>query len=383
MCPEAVSATVVGMMTREMNLMMAASTAGLLGFYLLFSSAPLYAATGGGGGLGAGSVTGAMMLATVAAELAVPWLLSRLGYRAVMGLGLALLGLPALLLPLSAALGWVLAVNVLRGAGLGVLVVAGTALTAELVPAERRGEGLGLYGVAVGIPSVLGLPLGLWASHALGFGPVFAVAGLVPLAGLPAVLGLPATRPAAKPAAGPTATGGVAGLALIFAAVTTATGVLVTFLPLAGTPELASGALLVQSLATPAARWWAGRHGDRRGSAGLLAPGVLACAAGVALQVWAGSPVVVVAGMALFGAGFGVLQNATLALMFERGGAARVSALWNLAYDAGMGVGAMGFGLVLGHTGYAAGFGLVALIVAVTLPLTRAEARVKALARCA
>ncbi|MGR6915327.1 MFS transporter [[Actinomadura] parvosata] len=371
------------MMTREMNLMMAASTAGLLGFYLLFSSAPLYAATGGGGGLGAGSVTGAMMLATVAAELAVPWLLSRLGYRAVMGLGLALLGLPALLLPLSAALGWVLAVSVLRGAGLGVLVVAGTALTAELVPAERRGEGLGLYGVAVGIPSVLGLPLGLWASHALGFGPVFAVAGLVPLAGLPAALGLPATRPAAKPAAGPTASGGVAGLALVFAAATTATGVLVTFLPLAGTPELASAALLVQSLATPAARWWAGRHGDRRGSAGLLAPGVLACAAGVALQAWPGGPVVVVAGMALFGAGFGVLQNATLALMFERGEAARVSALWNLAYDAGMGVGAMGFGLVLGHTGYAAGFGLVALIVAVTLPLTRAEARVKALTQCA
>ncbi|MGW3348177.1 MFS transporter [Nonomuraea rubra] len=362
------------MMTREMNLMMAASTAGLLGFYLLFSSVPLYAATGGGGGLGAGSVTGAMMLATVAAELAVPWLLSRLGYRAVMGLGLVLLGLPALLLPLSAELSWVLGISVLRGAGLGVLVVAGTALTAELVPEERRGEGLGLYGVAVGIPSVLGLPLGLWASDALGFGPVFAVAGLVPLAGLPAVLGLPATRPAygTKPAsaAGPAA-GGLASLALVFAAVTTATGVLVTFLPLAGSPELASVALLVQSLATPAARWWAGRHGDRHGSAGLLVPGVLATAAGVALQVWAGSPVAVVAGMALFGAGFGVLQNATLALMFERGGAARVSALWNLAYDAGMGAGAMGFGLVLGHTGYAAGFGLVALLVLATLPLAR------------
>ncbi|MEV0828020.1 MFS transporter [Nonomuraea rubra] len=362
------------MMTREMNLMMAASTAGLLGFYLLFSSVPLYAATGGGGGLGAGSVTGAMMLATVAAELAVPWLLSRLGYRAVMGLGLVLLGLPALLLPLSAALSWVLGISVLRGAGLGVMVVAGTALTAELVPEERRGEGLGLYGVAVGIPSVLGLPLGLWASDALGFGPVFAVAGLVPLAGLPAVLGLPATRPAygTKPAsaAGPAA-GGLASLALVFAAVTTATGVLVTFLPLAGSPELASVALLVQSLATPAARWWAGRHGDRHGSAGLLVPGVLATAAGVALQVWAGSPVAVVAGMALFGAGFGVLQNATLALMFERGGAARVSALWNLAYDAGMGAGAMGFGLVLGHTGYAAGFGLVALLVLATLPLAR------------
>ncbi|MEV0387880.1 MFS transporter [Nonomuraea sp. NPDC050643] len=361
------------MMTRSMNLMMAASTAGLLGFYLLFSAVPLYATTGGAGGLGAGSVTGAMMLATVAAELAVPWLLSRLGYRAVMGLGLALLGLPALLLPLSAALGWVVAISVVRGAGLGVLVVTGTALTAELIPAERRGEGLGLYGVAVGVPSVLGLPLGLWASDALGHASVFVVAGLVPLAGLPAVLGLPATRPvrAVGSRERGQGTGEVTRLAVVFAAVTTATGVMVTFLPLAGSPELASVALLTQSLATPAARWLAGRHGDRHGSAGLLKPGLLACAAGIGLQFWTGGPVAVVAGMALFGAGFGVLQNATLALMFERGEASRVSALWNLAFDAGMGVGAMGFGLVLGHTGYPVGFALVAVLMAVTLPLTR------------
>ncbi|SEH02554.1 Predicted arabinose efflux permease, MFS family [Nonomuraea solani] len=352
---------------------MAASTAGLLGFYLLFSAVPLYATTGGAGGLGAGAVTGVMMLATVVAELAVPWSLSRFGYRAVMGLGLALLGLPALLLPLSAGLGWVLGISALRGAGLGVLVVTGTALTAELVPAERRGEGLGVYGVAVGIPSVLGLPLGLWASDALGHTPVFVVAGLVPLAGLPAVLGLPAKRPVRDPG-GVVVSGELIKLATVFAAATVATGVMVTFLPLAGSPELASVALLIQSLATPAARWLAGRHGDRHGSAGLLKPGVLACALGVGLQFWTGGPVAVVAGMALFGAGLGVLQNATLALMFERGEAARVSTLWNLAFDAGMGAGAMGFGLVLGYTGYPTGFAIVAALMAATLPLTRLRA---------
>ncbi|WP_345562815.1 MFS transporter [Nonomuraea rosea] len=360
------------MMTRSMNLMMAASVAGLLGFYLLFATVPLYAATGGAGEFGAGAVTGVMMLATVLAELAVPWLLARLGYRAVLALGLVLLGLPALLLPVSAELPLVLGVSLLRGAGLGVLVVAGTALTAELVPAGRRGEVLGLYGVAVGVPSIFGLPLGLWAGGAIGFTPVFVVAGLIPLAGLVAVLGLPHIA-AAKPEPGERAAGmrGLMAPALIFAGVTTATGVLVTFLPLAGSPGLASAALLTQSLTTPVARWLAGKFGDRHGSARLLVPGLLATVTGVALQVWVGSPVAVVAGMAVFGAGFGVLQNATLVLMIERGPAARVSALWNLAYDAGMGVGAMGFGLVLGHTGYPLGFALVAVLMAVTLPLTR------------
>ncbi|SDM26651.1 MFS transporter [Nonomuraea jiangxiensis] len=370
------------MMTRSMKLAMAASTAGMLGFYLLFSALPLYAATGGGaGGSGAGAVTGVMMLATVLAEPTVPWLLSRFGYRAVMALGLTLLGLPALLLPLSAELPLVLAVSLLRGAGLGILVVVGTAITAELVPAERRGEGLGLYGVAVGVPSILGLPLGLWASDTLGFTPVLIIAALVPLAGLVATAGLPATRPARATGGPGLGLRGLAGPAVLFGTTAVATGVMVTFLPLAGSPGLASVALLAQSLATPTARWVAGRLGDRHGSARLLVPGLSAAVGGVALQVWVGSPVAVVAGMALFGVGFGVLQNATLALMFERGAASTVSALWNLAYDAGMGVGAMGFGLVLGLTGYPAGFAMVAVLVAVTLPLARAGRTQAPLAR--
>lgn len=356
------------MLTRSLNLAMAASVGGLLGFYLLISTVPRYAAIGGAGDLGAGLATGTMMLTTVLLELAVPWLLSRYGYRSVMGLGLALLGAPGLALPLSSGLELVLVVCALRGAGLGIVVVAGTALAADLVPAERRGEGLGLYGVAVGVPSIIGLPLGLWAAEHLGYTPVFLVAAIVPLAALAAVPGLPTTRPAT--------TGGVAGLSglmgptLVFGAVTLAVGVIVTFLPLAGSPELAPLALLAQSIMTPLARWWAGKSGDRKGSARLLVPSVVACAAGVALLVVPQHPVAMIAGMALFGAGFGVAQNVTLALMFERVNKAefgKVSALWNLAYDAGMGIGAVGFGLVIGSTGYAMGFALTAALVVVSL----------------
>ncbi|WP_433516444.1 MFS transporter [Nonomuraea sp. CA-143628] len=381
------------LLTRPLLMTMAAAAGGLLGFYLLFATMPLYAASGGAGESGVGFTTGAMMLSTVLLELAVPWLLSRYGYRAVLALGLVLLGLPSLLLPLSAGLPLILAVALLRGGGLGILVVAGTALAAELVPAERRGEGLGLYGVAVGVPSVIGLPLGLWAAGVLGFTPVLIVGGLIPLAGLVAVLGLPALTPATEPSTEPSTapTGGPgakpAGTfelrsqvrpTLIFAAVTLAVGVLVTFLPLAGSPELASGALLAQSLGTPLARWWAGKVGDGHGSERLLVPGVLVTAVGVALQVWSAEPVAVVAGMALFGLGFGVLQNATLALMLERGPAGPVSALWNLAYDAGMGVGAMGFGLFIGHTGYPVGFAVTAALVAATLPLALRRTRATA-----
>jgi hypothetical protein len=85
------------------------------------------------------------------------------------------------------------------------------------------------------------------------------------VARLVAVLGLPHIVPA-KPEPGGRAAGmrGLMPTALIFAGVTTATGVLVAFLPLAGSPGLASAALLTPSLTTPVARWLAGRFGGCR-----------------------------------------------------------------------------------------------------------------------
>lgn len=361
------------MLTRSLNLAMAASVGGMLGFYLMLSTVPAYAAAGGAGDLGAGLATGTMMLATVLLELAVPWLLRRYGYRSVIALGLVLLGLPALALPLSSGLPLVLAVCLLRGAGLGILVVAGTALVAEIVPAERRGEGLGVYGVAVGIPSIICLPFGLWVGEHFGYTPVFLAAAILPLAALAAVPGLPTTRPARS-------MGGVAGLSglgapiVVFGAVTLAVGVMVTFLPLAAPASLA---LLAQSLTTPVARWWAGRVSDRHGADRLLVPALLAAGLGTALLVVVGDQVAMVAGMALFGVGFGIAQNVTLTMMFERNAdSGRVSALWNLAYDAGMGIGAAGFGVVMGMTGYAAGFAITAaLVFAAIVPARRTLTR--------
>ena len=44
-----------------------------------------------------------------------------------------------------------------------------------------------------------------------------------------------------------------------------------------------------------------------------------------------------------------------------------VSALWNLAYDAGMGLGAAGFGAVTALTGYPASFALTGVLMLAAL----------------
>jgi predicted MFS family arabinose efflux permease len=359
-------------LTGPVVLLLLAGFGGLSSFYLLLSVVPLYAVAGGAGDLGAGLTTGALMVSTVATELVMTRLLARLGYRLTMGLGLLLLGAPAFLLLLSSALPLIVAVCLVRGAGLAIVAVTGSALIAELVRQERRGEGLGLYGVAVGVPAIVGLPLGVWLIPRVGYAPVFVAAAVVALAAVGAVAGLPAYRPAQASRDGVLAglrTAGLVRPSLVFLAVTVASGVVATFVPLAVPAEsrrLVSLALLVQAVTATLARWAAGRFGDRRGNAGLLPPAVLAAAVGMAGLIWTANPLALVVGMALFGIGFGIAQNATLTLMFERAPSSRygtVSTMWNLAYDAGIGIGAVGFGAVAELTGYATAFALTSALV--------------------
>ena len=143
---------------------------------LLFSVIPLFASESTGNDLAAGLATGTMMLATVLVELGTPRLLAMLGYRWIMALGVALLGFPSLLLIPFSGLWAVIVVCLARGAGLAIVVVAGTALAAQLFPVHRRAEGLGLYGLAVSISSIVALPFGVWLADTAGYTVVFVIA---------------------------------------------------------------------------------------------------------------------------------------------------------------------------------------------------------------
>jgi predicted MFS family arabinose efflux permease len=161
---------------------------------------------------------------------------------------------------------------------------------------------------------------------------------------------------------------------LVFAATTMAVGVIVTFLPLATAPGSglfsAAGALLVVGVASAAGRWWAGRFGDRRNPRLLLPPGLLATALGMVALLM--GDMFLVGGAALFGVGFGLLQNATLVLMMGRVSESEYglgSALWNAAFDAGTGLGSFLFGFIIVALGFSWAFQLCAGLVASALVL--------------
>lgn len=369
---------------------------GFAGYALLLPTAPLWATHGGADAGGAGLVNAVLMLATVAFQTTVPSALRRLGWRVTLVTGVLLLGLPSLALLFTDQLGWILALSAVRGAGFAVVTVCGATAIAELVDAPRRGRAIGVYGLAVAAPQVLLTPSAAWIAEAVDFRVVF-VAGALPVLAVPfaaalgrhldgAVRGGSGARLAAR--GGQRRARGRMLLALalpslVLLAVTTPGGALLTFAPQFrhGTTVAVLG-LLGLTAAAAVARWLAGGPADRFGPRRFIAPLLVLCAAGLALCAWslaeAGpGAVVLVAGMTIVGIAYGSLQNLTLVTAFaavpdqDRSVA---SAVWNIGFDAGTGLGSLVVGFIAAGTSFSVGLLTTATLCAVVAVVTLAGA---------
>lgn len=362
---------------------------------------------GRGAGL-AGAYTGVFMAATVLTQTQTPRMLRRFGYGQTMFVSGLLLGLPTFLHVFGTDAALVLGIAVIRGMGFGALTVAESALIAELVPLKFLGKASGALGVAVGVAQLTCLPLGLAIAHWTGtYQSVYVLGGVISLVGSAMALLIPKLKAAAKT---PTAkaTEAKASTATTSTASKNAEGTApetaeepATELPtgdpgpaenvstwkLVAVPALAMGTTAmgfggISAFLAPAAReidlvagaivagaalsvmggaqmvfrYIAGAWADRKGKAGTLIIGALA--AGVvglvfmALVVYAGwSAWWLLGAAAFYGAGFGMVQNEALLLMFARlprERTAEASAYWNMAFDSGTGTGSFVLGLVAG-----------------------------------
>lgn len=375
---------------RDFVLLLLATFGAVSNYATLLSVVPLWAASGGSGGTGMGATTGVVMGATVLSQLAMSRLFRLLSLRQLVALGAALMGVPTPAYALSDALAPVLAVSAVRGAGFGLVVVAGGALTAELVPSAQLGKGIGWYGLSTGLPSVVCLPVGVWAAQEVGFGSVFVATSVLALLAVPVALGV-RHRSTSPPDAPLRETGGAKPGRLralmppsgLMVAGAIGLGGVSTFLPLAlNDPATASLALFGVSTGVIAGRLGTGAATDVVGSGRLLPPAVVLSALGMVglalvTQVGGGALPALLAALA-YGLGWGAVQNDTLVLMMRHagtGGHGLASTVWNMAFDGGTGVGAVLLGVVVAVAGHSWAFGVAAALIALTAPLAWREAR--------
>lgn len=164
-------------------LLLAVTFLAFVNYAALLSVVPLWASTGGAASAAVGATTGAMMAATVATQLAMPWVFRILRLRDMMIVGAVLLSVPTPLYLLSAAIAPVMVITVVRGIGFAFVVMAGATLAADLAPEGRLARSVSLYGAAAALPNLAALAGGVWIAHAWGFQAVFWGSATVTLAG--------------------------------------------------------------------------------------------------------------------------------------------------------------------------------------------------------
>jgi MFS family permease len=350
-------------------------------FQWTYATLPGYVQSIGGSLLDVGLATALFSLSAVASRPILGGLADRWGRRPMLVGGAALFALAPALYAATDAIVPFMAVRLLHGVGLASFTTAYTAFVVDLVAAERRGVAVGLAGSASNLGLLFMPALGAAVAAGLGYEWHWVLAAALAAAGLLLTLTLREPRAAA---AGHTrarawSTARVARLRPVWVATLGGTGLAVFYgvalsyvAPLAAERDLSAAGLYfsASAVAVMLSQSTAGWLSDRIGRRAVAAPGLAVAALAATMLVWVRTDAALIAAGAALGLGWGLVRaGIDTGVADAVGGEARGTALGVLytGFDAAIGLGSFGLGLVVQAHGYAAAFGLAAAWAVLTL----------------
>ncbi|SDK13651.1 Predicted arabinose efflux permease, MFS family [Jeotgalicoccus aerolatus] len=340
-------------------------------FQMTLPTLPLYVQEIGSNETWVGIIVG---IFTFSALLIRPFggkMLDTTGRAPVFITGLAILVISLYSLAVSTTILILVAVRIVQGIGWGLSNTASGTIASDLVPKDRRGEGLGFFGLSGNLALAIGPALGLFLVNHIEFSTLFIICGSLTLIALLLALNVkyvkaePLTQAEIEEDELNTSRfnffekRALPASALLFF-ITFTFGGIATFLPAytfqqGFAPHYIQIYFVLYALALVTTRFFAGRIYDRRGLAIVFIPGSLLIIAGLTLLAILNSPVYLFVGAILYGLGFGTVQPALQASAInttpprKRGMA---NATFFSAFDLGVGLGAMTFGLVAQYADY-------------------------------
>lgn len=120
----------------------------------------------------AGLAVGLFVIAGLAGRILSGRWASLLGIRKLLCLGLILYGIGTALYFLASTMPLLYAVRLLQGFGFGMASTATGSIAAAIIPAARKGEGLGYYALSLSIASAVGPFIGIHVYQSGGMAPV-------------------------------------------------------------------------------------------------------------------------------------------------------------------------------------------------------------------
>jgi MFS family permease len=332
---------------------------------LLTASLPLYAVRLGADDAALGLLAGLIAIVSLVSRPWVGWWLDTGGTVAALTVGILLFTVSAIGYWIAASVAVLLVFRAITGVAVALFSTAGQTLTVNLAPAERRGEALSLYSIWHPIAQIFAPPLGVAVAHTLGYGALFGACTGIGLCGLGLVGRLrgqhsPAAR--RRPLFNHTVLLPGLWLMLLMVPYGANIGLLAVHALRRGlsNPGVVFTAMAVGLLAVLLSL---GRVSDRLGRHAPAVPGLLLAAAGMWCTALFSGPALVLAG-AISGLGLGLAQPALFAAAVdlaspeERGSAL---ATMGMFLEIGIGLGAIGGGVLAQAVGLPSMFGAAGL----------------------
>ncbi len=328
-----------------------------LGFQMTLPTIPIFVSELGGSDQSIGVIVGIFTFSALFIRPFVGYMLETKGRRSIYLFGLALFILSVGSFGFLTSIALLILMRIIQGIGWGFSSTASGTIATDFIPAHRRGEGMGYYGLSGNLALAIGPALGLTLANQISFAQLFLFTAL--LGGLAFLLALgirykpvevtshrqqaPSFNIIEKSALHPS---------IILMFITLTFGGIATFLPLYAIERGVGGIQLyfiTYALFLMLSRVFAGRLYDRHGDLYVLPPGLFLIMVAMLLLAWMPNQFVLILGGALYGLGFGTVQPALQAWAVQSAPANRkgmANATFFSFFDFGIGIGAFLFGQV-------------------------------------
>lgn len=365
--------------TRDFVLILFANFFIFLGFQMTLPTIPLFVEKLGGNDQLIGFVVG---IFTFSALLLRPYAghsLETKGRGFVYLLGLAIFVFSVGSFGFAPGIAFLFVMRVIQGVGWGFSTTASGTIATDLIPPNRRGEGMGYFGLAGNLAMAFGPSLGLAFTGMISFKYFFLICagfGLIALILSSRVKYKKVNQQPEKPSAKLDLYEKSAlkpSLLLFFLTITF--GGIAAFLPLYTADKQIAGIqlyFLLFAVSVMVTRTFAGQLYDKRGHQAVFIPGTIFILIAMIFLSWLPNSCILYSAAVLYGLGFGMVQPALQAWAIDKAPLNRkgmANATFYSFFDLGVGIGAMVFGEIGHLLGYSSIYKTSAISVFISIIL--------------
>ncbi|WGI17524.1 MFS transporter [Methanonatronarchaeum sp. AMET-Sl] len=344
-------------LTREYLILLASVFMFFISFFAIVPIISLYAEILGAGELMIGVIVGIFAFSAVLSRVPFGRYADNVARKPLLVVGAIIFILAPILYTLTESVLILALIRIFHGIGIGAFSVASMSMAVDMVPRERLGEAMGMFGVPVMLGMILGPGIAGFLVDLTGYNEAFYISSLFAVVSLILVFlvsesdidgtGTATFMDVLKDSNVTSAVVGVLAL-------TTAYGAITAFFPVyanrLGYTEFTIGLFFtVYAVAALIVRVPVGRYADRKGMSIVTAPMMVVSVLGITIiSLTTTQTGFYIAGI-VFGIGFGAAYTTLLALSvetvapLERG---KASALINSSFDMGIAIGSIALGVL-------------------------------------